>query len=221
MRSSAAATPASDAAAGERKRQRPRTKEREREREREREDLTSSSREVGPPRLQHRRRLFLLVTSSLSLLLSLCCWYNLLSLASTIIFLCLSRALSLDLSLMLCLSFSLSRSRAIGLMISGMIGAILCAFNTGVGCCCWYREIGHLLPNNRTCYALCHILYPVLAAHTSNFRMDSHPTSHLFFVRSDPLRLQHRRRLLLLVRERDRDREQKRESARESARERI
>ena len=38
------------------------------------------------------------------------------------------------------------------------------------------REIGNLLPNNqrqrRTCYALCHILYPVSAAHTSIFRMD-------------------------------------------------
>ena len=33
------------------------------------------------------------------------------------------------------------------------------------------REIGNLLPNNqrqrRTCYELCHILYPVSAAHTS------------------------------------------------------
>ena len=37
------------------------------------------------------------------------------------------------------------------------------------------RQIGNLLPNNRrqrrTCYALCHILYPVSAAHTSIFRM--------------------------------------------------
>ena len=37
------------------------------------------------------------------------------------------------------------------------------------------REIGNLLPNNqrqrRTCYALCHIIYPVSAAHTSIFRM--------------------------------------------------
>ena len=36
------------------------------------------------------------------------------------------------------------------------------------------REIGNLLPNNqrqrRTCYALCHILYPVSAAHTSYLR---------------------------------------------------
>jgi len=44
-----------------------------------------------------------------------------------------------------------------------------------------YREIGNLLPNNRrqrrTCYALCHILYPVSAAHTSIFRMDSNSTS--------------------------------------------
>ena len=45
------------------------------------------------------------------------------------------------------------------------------------------REIGNLLPNNRrqrhTCYALCHILYPVSAAHTSIFRMDSNSTSYL------------------------------------------
>ena len=44
------------------------------------------------------------------------------------------------------------------------------------------REIGNLLPNNRrqrrTCYALCHILYPVSAAHTSIFRMDSNSTSY-------------------------------------------
>ena len=43
------------------------------------------------------------------------------------------------------------------------------------------REIGDLLPNNqrqrRTCYALCDILYPVSAAHTSIFRMDSNSTS--------------------------------------------
>ena len=43
-------------------------------------------------------------------------------------------------------------------------------------------EIGNLLPNNqrqrRTCYALCHILYPVLAAHMSIFRMDSNYTSY-------------------------------------------
>ena len=45
------------------------------------------------------------------------------------------------------------------------------------------REIDNLLPNNRrqrrTCYALCHILYPVSAAHTSIFRMDSNSTSRL------------------------------------------
>ena len=45
------------------------------------------------------------------------------------------------------------------------------------------REIGDLLPNNqrqrRTCYALCHMLYPVSAAHTSIFRMDSNSTSYL------------------------------------------
>ena len=44
------------------------------------------------------------------------------------------------------------------------------------------REIGNLLPNSRrqrrTCYALCHILYPVSAAHTSIFRMDSNSTSY-------------------------------------------
>ena len=44
------------------------------------------------------------------------------------------------------------------------------------------REIGNLLPNNRrqrrTCYALCHILYPVSAAHTSIFWMDSNSTSY-------------------------------------------
>ena len=51
------------------------------------------------------------------------------------------------------------------------------------------REIGNLLPNNqrqrRTCYALCHILYPVSAAHTSIFRMDSNSTSY-HALRSDP-----------------------------------
>ena len=44
------------------------------------------------------------------------------------------------------------------------------------------RESGNLLPNNRrqrrTCYALCHILYPVSAAHTSIFQMDSNSTSY-------------------------------------------
>ena len=44
------------------------------------------------------------------------------------------------------------------------------------------REIGNLLPNNRrprrTCYALCHTLYPVSAAHTSIFRMDSNSTCY-------------------------------------------
>jgi hypothetical protein len=43
-------------------------------------------------------------------------------------------------------------------------------------------EIDNLLPNNqrqrRTCYALCHLLYPVSAAHTSIFRMDSNSTSY-------------------------------------------
>jgi len=44
------------------------------------------------------------------------------------------------------------------------------------------REIGNLLPNNRrqrrTCYALCHLLYPESAAQTSIFRMDSNSTSY-------------------------------------------
>jgi len=52
------------------------------------------------------------------------------------------------------------------------------------------REIGNLLPNNRrqrrTCYALCHILYPVSAAHTSIFRMDSNSTSYSFPQQSMP-----------------------------------
>ena len=47
------------------------------------------------------------------------------------------------------------------------------------------REIGNSLPNNRrqrrTCYAMCHILYPVSAAHTSIFRMDSNFTSYRKF----------------------------------------
>ena len=44
------------------------------------------------------------------------------------------------------------------------------------------REIGNLLPNNRrqrrTCYAFCHLLYPVSAAQTSIFWMDSNSTSY-------------------------------------------
>ena len=51
-----------------------------------------------------------------------------------------------------------------------------------VWCARSLREIGNLLPNNRrqrrTCYALCHILYPVSAAQTSIFRMDSNSTSY-------------------------------------------
>ena len=43
------------------------------------------------------------------------------------------------------------------------------------------REIANLLPKHqrqrRTCYALCHILCPVSAAHTSIFRVDSNSTS--------------------------------------------
>ena len=44
------------------------------------------------------------------------------------------------------------------------------------------REIGNVLPEKlrqrRICYAFCHVLYPVSAAHTSIFRMDSKPTSY-------------------------------------------
>ena len=44
------------------------------------------------------------------------------------------------------------------------------------------RVIGNLLPNIQrqrcTCYALCHILYPVSAALTSIFRMDCDSTSY-------------------------------------------
>ena len=51
--------------------------------------------------------------------------------------------------------------------------------DAGAGAC---TEIGNLLPNNRrqrrTCYALCHIMYPVSAAHMSIFRMDSNSTSY-------------------------------------------
>ena len=43
-------------------------------------------------------------------------------------------------------------------------------------------EIGVSFPNNRrqrrTCYALCHILYPVSAAHASIFRIDSISTTY-------------------------------------------
>ena len=43
------------------------------------------------------------------------------------------------------------------------------------------REIGTVLPTkrrqHRTCYALCHKLYPVSAAHISIFLMDSNSTS--------------------------------------------
>ena len=45
-----------------------------------------------------------------------------------------------------------------------------------------YREIGDLLPTNQrqgcTCFALCHILCPVSAAHTSISRMDSNFTCY-------------------------------------------
>jgi len=51
---------------------------------------------------------------------------------------------------------------------------------------CHSREIGNLLPNIQrqrcTCYALCHILYPVSAALTSIFRMDSNSTSYSFLL---------------------------------------
>ena len=46
--------------------------------------------------------------------------------------------------------------------------------------CSVNREIGNLLPNNqrqrRTFYTLCHILYPMSAAHASIFRMASNST---------------------------------------------
>ena len=49
---------------------------------------------------------------------------------------------------------------------------------------CHMAEIGNLLPSNqrqrRTCYALCHILYPVSAAFASFFWMDSISTSFTF-----------------------------------------
>ena len=45
-----------------------------------------------------------------------------------------------------------------------------------------FAKIGDLLPNNqrqrRTSYALCHIMYPVSAAHTSIFWMVSNSTSY-------------------------------------------
>ena len=48
------------------------------------------------------------------------------------------------------------------------------------------REIDNLLPNNQrqrlTCYILCHIQYPVSAAHTSTFRMGLNPTSSRLMV---------------------------------------
>ena len=54
------------------------------------------------------------------------------------------------------------------------------------------REIGNLLPNNQrqrhTCCALCHILYPVEAALTRIFRLDSNSTSYEFYdsIRGGP-----------------------------------
>ena len=49
-----------------------------------------------------------------------------------------------------------------------------------IACC--RSEIGNLLPNNqrqcRPCYALCHILFPVSAAHVNIFRMGSNSTSY-------------------------------------------
>jgi len=51
------------------------------------------------------------------------------------------------------------------------------------------REIGNLLPNIQrqrcTCYALCHILYPVSAALTSIFRMDYNSTSYHLWADED------------------------------------
>jgi len=53
-----------------------------------------------------------------------------------------------------------------------------------------WRHVLNLLPNNqrqrRTCYASCHILHPVSAAHTSILRMDSNPTSYSWW-RHQPL----------------------------------
>ena len=53
-----------------------------------------------------------------------------------------------------------------------------------------YAEISNSLPNNqrqrRTCYALCHILYPLSAAHTSIFRMDSNSTSYRHVCNHNP-----------------------------------
>ena len=47
----------------------------------------------------------------------------------------------------------------------------------------WWRGIGNFLPKKqcqrRTCYALCHTLYPVSAAHASIFRMSSNSTSYV------------------------------------------
>ena len=52
------------------------------------------------------------------------------------------------------------------------------------------EEIGFSLPNNqsqrRACYALCHMLYPVLAAHTSISWVDSNTTSYSPPVQSVP-----------------------------------
>ncbi|KAJ1489239.1 hypothetical protein T484DRAFT_1937605, partial [Baffinella frigidus] len=38
----------------------------------------------------------------------------------------------------------------------------------------------------RTCYSLCHLLYPVSAAHTSIFRMDSNSTSYMHSAHARP-----------------------------------
>jgi hypothetical protein len=59
------------------------------------------------------------------------------------------------------------------------------------GCVCLLiRETGNSLPNNqrqcRTCYTLCHILYPVSAAHTSIFRMDSNSTCYRQLIKPRP-----------------------------------
>ena len=52
------------------------------------------------------------------------------------------------------------------------------------------REIGNRLPSNqrqcRTFYALCHILYPLSAAHVTIFQMDSNSLSHWSCSRANP-----------------------------------
>ena len=68
-------------------------------------------------------------------------------------------------------------------MITASLFAARKAFSSGTVICgesVQERELGILLPHNqrqrRTCYALCHIRYPVSATHTSIFRIDSNST---------------------------------------------